>query len=89
MRPVPLRFKPLSSSLQAPAAPSGSRQAEAAAVPSPCISVCQMDSRLGLCRGCGRTLEEITLWSRLDEESRRSVWAALPERGFPGLDTGP
>jgi predicted Fe-S protein YdhL (DUF1289 family) len=48
-----------------------------------------MDARAGLCRGCGRTIEEITLWSRLDEESKRAVWAALPVRGYPGLDTGP
>ena len=31
----------------------------AADVPSPCVSVCRMDARRGLCIGCCRTLEEI------------------------------
>ncbi len=85
MSPVPLRFKPLSPSPRV----SASASSQDRGIHSPCISICQMDARAGLCRGCGRTIEEITLWSRLDEESKRAVWAALPARGYPGLDTGP
>ena len=85
MSPVPLRFKPLSPSPRGSSNPGS----PALAIQSPCISICQMDARAGLCRGCGRTIEEITLWSRLDEESKRAVWDALPARGYPGLDTGP
>jgi predicted Fe-S protein YdhL (DUF1289 family) len=73
-----LDFKPLASSAELPPEP---------AVPSPCIQVCRMDARSGLCQGCGRTIEEITLWSRLSEAGKRQVWAALPERGFPGLES--
>jgi predicted Fe-S protein YdhL (DUF1289 family) len=49
-------------------------------VPSPCINVCEMDARSGLCRGCARTIDEIIAWSKLDDEAKREVWALLPAR---------
>jgi predicted Fe-S protein YdhL (DUF1289 family) len=39
-----------------------------------------MDEQSGLCVGCGRTLDEIALWSVLDDDDKRAVWALLPER---------
>jgi predicted Fe-S protein YdhL (DUF1289 family) len=39
-----------------------------------------MDEASGLCAGCLRTLDEIALWSVLDEEDKRAVWAALAQR---------
>jgi uncharacterized protein len=50
------------------------------AVPSPCISICAIDQVTGLCAGCLRTLDEIAAWSVLDDDEKRAVWAALPER---------
>ena len=55
-------------------------RAEPGRVGSPCISVCVMDPRLGLCAGCHRTLDEIAAWSVLDDDARRAVLAALPAR---------
>lgn len=49
-------------------------------VPSPCKNVCRMNEPSGLCAGCGRTLDEIALWSVLDDDDKRAVWALLPER---------
>jgi uncharacterized protein len=49
-------------------------------VPSPCTSVCAIDPRTGLCAGCFRTLDEIAAWSTLDDEQKRAVWSALPDR---------
>ena len=49
-------------------------------VPSPCISVCRMDPRTGLCEGCLRTLDEIAAWSVLDDDDKRVVWAQLAQR---------
>jgi len=46
-------------------------------VPSPCISVCVMDERTGLCTGCQRTLDEIAAWSVLDDGERRAVWTRI------------
>ena len=49
-------------------------------VPSPCISVCVIDERTGLCTGCQRTLDEIAAWSVLDAKGKLAVLAALPAR---------
>jgi hypothetical protein len=48
--------------------------------PSPCINVCRMNDATGLCDGCLRTLDEIALWSVLDDEDKRAVCAALAQR---------
>jgi uncharacterized protein len=47
---------------------------------TPCIAVCAIDPRTGLCLGCGRTLPEIARWSRLDSAERRTIMAGLSER---------
>jgi predicted Fe-S protein YdhL (DUF1289 family) len=39
-----------------------------------------MDDASGLCAGCFRTLDEIAAWSRLSDDERRAVLAALPSR---------
>ncbi|MCL2657148.1 MAG: DUF1289 domain-containing protein [Betaproteobacteria bacterium] len=50
------------------------------AVPSPCIGVCQLDPKSGLCIGCLRTVEEIEAWSNASELLRRAILRALVER---------
>jgi predicted Fe-S protein YdhL (DUF1289 family) len=49
-------------------------------VPSPCQNICRMHEPSGHCHGCGRTLDEIALWSVLDDDDKRAVWALLPRR---------
>jgi len=49
-------------------------------VPSPCISVCRMDTASGLCEGCFRTIDEIVSWASLGETARRSVWRLVERR---------
>jgi predicted Fe-S protein YdhL (DUF1289 family) len=49
-------------------------------VPSPCISVCAIDEATGLCAGCLRTLDEIAVWSVLDDDERREVWVRIGVR---------
>lgn len=49
-------------------------------VPSPCISLCQMDKQTGLCQGCMRTIEEIIAWSKSGDEYKRAVWAEIRRR---------
>jgi uncharacterized protein len=41
-------------------------------VESPCVNVCTLDAHK-VCIGCGRTIEEIAIWSRLGDEERRAV----------------
>jgi len=40
-----------------------------AAAESPCIKICQIDLD-GLCRGCGRTLNEIAGWRDMSNAER-------------------
>lgn len=47
---------------------------------SPCTQVCQMDTRTGWCRGCARSIDEITVWSRADEVTQQRILDQLPER---------
>jgi len=49
-------------------------------VPSPCMSVCQMDDDTALCQGCLRTLDELRLWSTLDTAGKRAVWQRIEAR---------
>ena len=49
-------------------------------VTSPCVSICTMDEATGWCQGCLRTLDEIALWSVLDDDDKRAVWVELGQR---------
>ena len=49
-------------------------------VPSPCLSVCRIDTSSGWCTGCLRTLDEITDWRDLPDNEKRQVWKQLPSR---------
>jgi len=49
-------------------------------VASPCVSVCVMDAESGLCRGCYRSLDEITRWSAMRDAEKRKVIVAVGER---------
>jgi uncharacterized protein len=49
-------------------------------VSTPCIKICTMDARTGLCAGCGRTLEEIARWGSMTESERLRVMQSLPAR---------
>ena len=47
----------------------------ARSVTSPCVGICRIE--LDFCAGCGRTLEEITNWSGMDDTSKRTVLARI------------
>ena len=49
-------------------------------IASPCTKVCTIDPRSQLCRGCGRTLDEIARWMSLGEDERQRIMAELPAR---------
>ena len=42
-------------------------------VDSPCVGVCRLEAFV--CVGCGRTLDEIAKWARMDDEERAAVVA--------------
>ena len=43
------------------------------AIESPCVRVCIIDAMTGYCRGCWRTLDEISFWVRYTSEERRQI----------------
>jgi predicted Fe-S protein YdhL (DUF1289 family) len=58
-------------------------------IETPCIAVCMIDPRTGLCFGCGRTLPEIARWHRIERAERLAIMDVLPARmadaGLPAL----
>ncbi|MDD2925263.1 DUF1289 domain-containing protein [Rhodoferax sp.] len=57
-----------------------SEQSFSHTVPSPCMSVCQMDEASGLCQGCLRTIDEIRAWGNADDAFKRGVWCVIEAR---------
>ncbi|BDW85284.1 MULTISPECIES: DUF1289 domain-containing protein [Roseicyclus] len=51
-----------------------------AEIESPCVKICVVHPEARICTGCLRTIDEITQWSRMSPEDRRTVMAALPAR---------
>ena len=49
-------------------------------VQSPCIKICVIHQEARLCTGCLRSIDEITVWSRLSPEARRAIMDELPSR---------
>jgi len=49
-------------------------------IPSPCISVCQIDDATERCIGCHRSIDEIRDWPILSAEEKIAVLARLAAR---------
>ena len=57
-----------------------SDKSDAGKVPSPCISVCQMDALDEVCVGCYRTRAEIAAWGSLDQGDQILLLDILRDR---------
>jgi predicted Fe-S protein YdhL (DUF1289 family) len=49
-------------------------------IETPCNRVCVVHPTLGLCIGCGRSLDEIGRWSDFAPAERARIMAQLPSR---------
>jgi predicted Fe-S protein YdhL (DUF1289 family) len=49
-------------------------------IESPCVKICTLDARSGLCLGCGRTIDEIAHWTAMGAAERARVMGKLPGR---------
>ncbi|TDR50752.1 uncharacterized protein DUF1289 [Halomonas ventosae] len=49
--------------------------------PSPCVKRCRLTPEGTYCEGCGRTLDEIGRWARMDESEREAIWQRLAHEG--------
>jgi predicted Fe-S protein YdhL (DUF1289 family) len=48
-------------------------------VHSPCVNACALDNN-DLCLGCYRSVDEIMLWTQMNNEERRDVLRKAAER---------
>ena len=49
-------------------------------IDSPCVKICVIHPRAGICAGCYRTLDEIADWSAMSPDARARLMAELPTR---------
>ena len=49
-------------------------------IESPCVNICTLDARSGLCLGCGRTVAEIAGWISMSPAQRSGIMKDLPNR---------
>lgn len=50
------------------------------AVDSPCTKICVVDAERGLCRGCHRTLAEISRWMNYSRAEQLAVLEKVTQR---------
>jgi predicted Fe-S protein YdhL (DUF1289 family) len=49
-------------------------------LPSPCVSICQMDPQDGICLGCFRTRAEIAAWQSMNQDDQLALLDILRDR---------
>ncbi len=49
-------------------------------VDSPCVKICVVDAGRGLCRGCHRTLAEISCWVNFSRAEKLAVLEKVAQR---------
>lgn len=53
---------------------------DSTAVPSPCLSLCEMDPHTQICRGCHRTGVEIANWRASTPQQKVAIWHNVKQR---------
>ncbi len=48
---------------------------------TPCIAICSTAQGDDVCRGCGRTFEEVTNWVILTQKEKDVVWERIESEG--------
>lgn len=48
---------------------------------TPCIAICSTSQGDELCKGCGRTFEEVQLWPGMDPVEKRDTWHRITVEG--------
>lgn len=49
---------------------------------TPCVAVCSTTFD-DVCRGCGRTVDEVAQWVFMDKGQREVVWQRILAEGYP------
>lgn len=48
---------------------------------TPCIAICSTSQGDALCKGCGRTFEEVQLWTEMTPTQKRTTWRRITAEG--------
>ena len=48
---------------------------------TPCIAICSTTQGDDICKGCGRTFEEVTNWVIMTQEEKDTVWTRIESQG--------
>ena len=48
---------------------------------TPCIAMCSTSQGDEMCKGCGRTFEEVQLWPEMSAGEKRQVWRRITMEG--------
>ncbi len=48
---------------------------------TPCIAICSTAQGDAMCKGCGRTEDEVQRWPALSPFARRAVWRRITQQG--------
>ena len=48
---------------------------------TPCIAICSTSQGDDLCKGCGRTFEEVQRWTEMDAPQKRATWRRITAEG--------
>ncbi|MDO8420002.1 MAG: DUF3717 domain-containing protein [Rubrivivax sp.] len=69
----------------APTMPAGARQAwlawYASTPDAPCIAICSTTQGDAVCKGCGRSFEEVQRWPEYGPVEKRAVWRRITMEG--------
>ena len=44
---------------------------------TPCIAICSTSQGDEICKGCGRTFDEVQLWTEMDPVQKRQTWRRI------------
>jgi len=74
--------QPLADEASMPAAAREAWLAWYAGTPdAPCIAICSTSQGDAMCKGCGRTFEEVQHWTEYTPAQKRSVWRRITQEG--------
>jgi len=48
---------------------------------TPCIAICSTSQGDPMCKGCGRTFEEVQHWTELSPPDKRATWRRIVQEG--------
>ncbi len=48
---------------------------------TPCIAICSTSQGDDYCKGCGRTFDEVQLWTEMDPVAKRATWRRITAEG--------